>query len=177
MPRARADPPPAPARKQLLLLCYPAGVEIWEVFQSLGRPALDELVRHISLGTLKAYKLYEPFKIRAHLTKLNTEHLRKSTGRFWDRLSSGDEGLAKDLAQAILVSNIGFIVEVLNFLNIPHDGNGFLPKDFSGEKYLTEGWQQRVENEFRGRYPDSLLRLYINHLMWEVDKQAKIYAS
>ena len=58
-------------------------MQLSEVFLSLGRPALDELVRGISLGTLKTYQMYDQFKIRARLNKLNTEHLRKSTPRFW----------------------------------------------------------------------------------------------
>jgi hypothetical protein len=152
-------------------------VELSSVFQSLGQPALDELVRSISLGTLKAYKLYDAFKVRAHLKKLNAEHLHRATPRLWERLEQKDEDLARDLAQAILVSNIRFVVEVVDFLKIPHDGNGFFQKDVSTEKYLAEGWQQRVMEEFRGRYPEPLLRLYINHLMWEVNKRSEVFAG
>ena len=150
-------------------------MEFSEVFQSLGRPALDELLRRISLGTLKAFQLYEPFKVHAHLKKLNTEHLRHAAPRFWERLEQKDDELARQIAQAILVSNIDFVVQVLDFLKIPHDGNGFFQKDVSTEQYLTEGWQQRVLEEFKGRYPDTLLRLYINHLIWEVDKKAAVW--
>ena len=151
-------------------------MELSEVFQSLGRTALDDLLRRISLGTLKSYNLYEQFKIRAHLNKLNTEHLRNAAPRFWERLEQRDEDLARDLAQAVLVSNMVFVAEALNFLKVPHE-NGFLPKDFSGEKYLSEGWQQSLIKEFQGRYPEALVRLYINHLMWEMDKQSSVFVS
>lgn len=151
-------------------------MELAEVFQSLGRTALDDLLRRISLGTLKTYNLYEQLKIRAHLNKLNTEHLRKAAPRFWERLEQHDEELARELAQAVLVSNMAFVIEALNFLKVPHE-NGFLPKDFSREKYLSEGWQQRLLEEFRGRYPEALVKLYINHLTWEMDKQSAVFVS
>lgn len=150
-------------------------MQLSEIFQSLGRPALEELVRRISLGTLRAFQMYDQFKVRARLNKLNTEHLRKATPRLWERLEQGDQDLASQLAQAILVSNIDFVVQVLDLLKIPHDGNGFFQKDVSTEPYLTEGWQQRVFEEFRGRFPEALVRLYINHLQWEVDKQAAVW--
>jgi len=152
-------------------------VELSEIFQSLGRPALDDLVRRISLGTLRAFKMYDQFKVWSRLNKLNTEHLRKATPRFWERLEQHDEELAKQLAQAVLVSNTDFVVQVLDYLKIPHDDNGFFQKDVSTEQYLTEGWQQRVVDEFQARYPEPLLRLYINHLMWEVNKQASVWQA
>ncbi len=150
-------------------------MELSEIFQSLGRPALDDLVRRISLGTLRAFKMYDQFKVWSHLNKLNTEHLRKAIPRFWERLEQHDEDLAQQLAQAVLVSNTDFVVQVLDYLKIPHDDNGFFQKDVSTEQYLTEGWQQRVFDEFKARYPEPLLRLYINHLMWEVNKQAAVW--
>ncbi|MBI3698698.1 MAG: hypothetical protein HY238_28145 [Acidobacteria bacterium] len=143
----------------------------------MGRPALDELVHTISLGTLKVYQMYESFKVRARLNKLNTEHLHKATPRLWQRLVERDEDLGRELSQVILVSNIDFVVQVLDFLTIPHDGSGFFQKDVSAEKYLTEGWQQRVVEQFRGRYPEPLVKLYINHLMWEINKQAEVFTE
>lgn len=127
------------------------------------------------MGTLRAYQLYDSFKIRARLNKLNTEHLRKAAPRFWERFEQQDEDLARDLAQVVLVSNSAFVVEVLDFLGIPHDGSGFFQKDTGIEQHLTDGWQQRVAGEFRGRYPEALVRLYVNHLMWEVNKQAEVF--
>lgn len=147
------------------------------VYQSLGRQALDELLRKISLGSLRAYQLFDAFKVRAHLNKLNSEHLRKAAPRFWERIKQGDEDLTRDLTQAILVSNIEFVIQVLDFLKIPHDGSGFFQKDVSTGQYLTEGWQQRVIEEFQGRYPEPLVRLYINHLMWEVNKESEVFAG
>ena len=61
-------------------------MQLSEVFLALGEERLRELVRGISIGKLRTYQLYERFKIRCHLTKLNTETLRKATPRFWQRL-------------------------------------------------------------------------------------------
>jgi hypothetical protein len=148
-----------------------------DVFASLGRPALDDLVRSISLGALRSYQLFDAFKIRVRLNKLNTEHLRKATPRLWDRLEQKDEDLARELAHAVLISHIGFVVEVLDFLKVPHDGSGFLLKDANLQEHLADGWQQRILNEFQGRYPEPLVRLYINHLAWEADKKAEVFAG
>lgn len=147
------------------------------VFQSLGRPALDELVQSISLGSLRTYQMFEAFKIRARLDKLNLERLRRSAPRLWERLEQGDEELAGDLAQAVLISNLGLVTQVLDFLKIPHDGSGFFQKGLTTEEYLTEGWQQRTFQEFRTRYPEALVKLYINHLQWETDRQAPVFAG
>jgi len=145
------------------------------VFQSLGRGALDDLLKRVSLGALRSYKLFDQVKIRTRLPKLNSEHLRKAAPRLWERLGQQDEELARDLAQALLVSNIGFVVEVLDFLGVPHDGSGFFQKGVSAEQHLTDGWQQKVLEAFRDRYPEPLVRLYVNHLMWEVNKQAEVF--
>ena len=152
-------------------------MELSAVYQALGRAALDQLVSSISLGALRSYKLFERFKIRARLGKLNAEHLRQAIPRFWERLAERDEELARELTQGVLVSNIDFVVQALDFLKIPHDGSGFFQKGASAEKYLTEGWQQRVMEEFRGRYPEALVLLYINHLMWEINQQAEMFVS
>ena len=152
-------------------------MELSEVYRSLGRPALDELLRKISMGSLRAYRLFDGFKVRAHLNKLNAEHLRKAAPKFWERFEQNDEELARDLTQAVLVSNIEFVIQVLDFLKIPHDGSGFFQKDTKTEEYLTEGWQQRVIEEFHERYPEPLVRLYINHLLWEVDKKSEVFAG
>ena len=152
-------------------------MELSKVYQSLGRMALDELVRSISLGSLKAYQMFDSLKVRARLNKLNSEHLRKAASRLWERLEGGDQELARELTQAILISHIDFVVQVLDFLKIPHDGSGFFQKGVSTEQYLIEGWQQRVLEEFRGRYPEALVRLYVNHLMWEVNKESEVFAN
>lgn len=145
------------------------------MFQALGRPAVEGLVGSISLGKLKSYQLFDQFKVRAGLEKLNLERLRRAAPRFWGRLEQRDEEWAHELAQAILVSNIDFVVQVLDFLKIPHDGGGFFQKNFAAEQFLTQGWQQRVCEEFQGRYPEALVRLYVNHLLWEINKQAEMF--
>jgi len=129
------------------------------------------------MGALRTYRIFEQVRLRTRLAKLNTEHLRKAAPRLWERLQAGDEDLAQDLAQAVLVSNMTFVVETLDFLGVPHDGSGFFQKDSRTGDYLTEGWQQRVLDQFRGRYPEALVRLYINHLMWDVDKKAEVFAG
>lgn len=129
------------------------------------------------MGALRSYQVFDAFKLQTRLHKLNSENLRKAASRLWERLQQGDEDLARELAQAILVSNLNFVVEVLNFLGVPHDGSGFFQKDAKTEQYLTEGWQQRVLAEFGERYPKPLVRLYINHLTWEIDKQAEVFAG
>lgn len=145
-------------------------MELSEAFLSVGEEAFGQLVRGMSIGKLKTYQLYEQLKTRAHLAKLNTENLRKGVPRFWARLGERDENLAHDLAQAILVSRIDAVEAILNFLGIPHQG-GFFEKNLDASKYLTDGWQQRVYDHFRPTIPEPFLRLYINHLSWELSRQ------
>ena len=66
-------------------------MDISEVYRSLGQEGFAQLIRGISIGKLRTYQIYEGFKVRAHLHKVNTEALRKSTPRFWDRIMGGDE--------------------------------------------------------------------------------------
>ena len=140
---------------------------ISEVYQGLGQEAFAQLIRGISIGKLKTFQIYEGFKVRAHLTKVNTEALRKATPKLWERIVGGDDDFAKDLAQAILVSHLDMISAVLDFLNVPHD-NGFFAKDMDAAPYFTDGWEQRVMEKFRESYSDSILLFYINHLRWEL---------
>jgi hypothetical protein len=145
-------------------------MELSEVYRALGRERCDELLGQVSMGSLRTYKLFDSFKVRARLGKLNREHLRKAAPHLWERLQQGDEDLAREVAQGVLVSNLAFVVVVLDFLGIPHDGAGFFEKEGSAAEKLTQGWQQRVFEEFRERYPQSLVLLYINHLDWELAK-------
>ena len=142
-------------------------MHISDVYLSLGQEAFGELIRGISIGKLKTYQIYEPFKVRARLHKLNTETLRKAAPRFWTRLSERDEDFAKDLAQAVLVSHLDMITAVLDFLGVPHE-NGFFSKDMDAKPYFTDGWENRVREKFQGAFPDPLLVFYINHLRWEL---------
>lgn len=141
-------------------------MQLCDVYARLGEPAFDELLRGISMGRLRTYQLFEGFKAAAHLHKLNTEVLRKGAPRFWERITGGDEDFAKDLGQAILVSHLDMITAVLDFLGIPHE-NGFFSKDTDPKVYLTEGWDSRVFEKFRGAFSDSVLLFYLNHLGWE----------
>jgi len=144
------------------------------VFQALGQDVFHQLVRGISIGKLKTYQVYERFKVRAHLVKLNSDSLRKAEPRFWSRIESGDEDFATDLSQVFLLSHLDMIVDVLNFLGIPND-QGFFDKDLKPEQYLTEGWQPRVFQEFAQKYPREILLFYINHLDWELNKTEQVF--
>ena len=142
-------------------------MQLCDIFLQLGPEGFAQLTRSVSIGKLKTYQLYEGFKASAHLTKVNTESLRKSAPRFWQRLEGREEEFAKDLGQAVLVSHIDMIIAVLDFLGIPNEA-GFFNKDVDAMPFLTEGWQGRVFERFRGTYPEPLLLFYINHLGWEL---------
>jgi len=149
-------------------------MQISEVYLGLGQDAFAQLIRGISIGKLKTYQIYEGFKVRAHLTKVNTEGLRKAVPKLWDRIVGGDDDFAKDLAQAILVSHLDLITAVLDFLGIPHE-NGFFAKDLNAKTYFTDGWEQRVIEKFRDVCPEPLLLFYVNHLRWELLGAGDVY--
>ncbi|MGA2146756.1 MAG: hypothetical protein ABSH49_17535 [Bryobacteraceae bacterium] len=142
-------------------------MQISDVYLGLGQEAFPQLVRGISIGRLKTYQIYEGFKVRAHLNKVNTETLRKATPRFWTRIVEGDLDFAKDLAQAILVSHLDMITAVLDFSGVPHE-NGFFAKDLDVKPFFSEGWEERVYEKFRSLYPEPILVFYMNHLRWEL---------
>jgi len=144
------------------------------IYQALGEDVFRQLVRGISIGKLKTYQVYERFKLRARLAKLNSESLRKAEPKLWARIEAGEEEFATDLAQVFLLSHLGMIVDVLNLVGIPNE-EGFFDKDLKPEQYLTEGWQERVFNEFSGKYNREVLLFYINHLDWELNKTDKIF--
>jgi len=149
-------------------------MEICDVYLGMGQDAFERLVRGVSIGKLKTYQMYEGFKVRAHLHKVNTEMLRKSVPKFWARLSERDEDLGKDLAQAILVSHLEMITAVLDLLGVPHE-NGFFAKDVDPKPFFSEGWEDRVYQQFRERFPDPILVFYINHLRWELLGATEVY--
>lgn len=153
-------------------------MQLSDVFLQLGEEHLRQLVRGISIGKLRTYQLYDRFKTRTHLPKVNTENLRKSLPRFWQRLQAHDEEFATDLSQAILIAHMNMIQKVLNFLGIPNQ-EGFFDKDVDAKPFLTEGWRERTFDRFRTEFPESLLLFYINHLGWELagDKQAFLPAA
>ena len=146
------------------------------VFQALGPDVFHSLVRGISIGKLKTYQIYEGFKVRAHLVKLNTETLRKAVPKLWERIAGGEEDFARDLAQCILVSHLDMIGAVLDFLGVPHE-SGFFAKDIDPKPYFTSGWEERVIENFRGVYNDSLLLFYVNHLRWELMGAEDVYRA
>ncbi len=145
-----------------------------DVFLALGEQSFSKLMNSVSMGKLRTYQLFDRLKTRAHLAKLNAEALHKASPRLWARLSEKDEEFAKDLAQAVLVSNLNMIVAVLDFLGIPNEG-GFFAKDEDPKQYLKEGWQQQVFDRFRDAYPQPVLLFYINHLAWETQPEAGIF--
>ncbi len=149
-------------------------MQLANLLVELGEDRFGSLIAGVSIGKLKTYRLYEGFKASSHLAKLNTESLRKAVPRFWTRLNGGEEEFAKDLAQAVLVSHIDMIEAVLNFLGVPNEG-GFFAKDAEVARYLTEGWQARALENFRGAYPEPLLLFYINHLGCETGCQETVF--
>lgn len=151
-------------------------MQLPELFLGLGEDSFPELLRTISIGKLKTFQLYDRMKTRFHLAKLNSENIRKAAPRLWERLSQNDEDFATDLAQAILVSHLDMIKAVLDELGIPNE-EGFFAKDIDGSKYLTEGWEQRVFDKFKDKYPKPLLLFYINHLGWEVVKAEQVFQA
>jgi hypothetical protein len=144
-------------------------MQLSDVFLSLGEKTFSELLRTVSMGKLRTYQLFERVKARAHVAKLNSESLRKSAPRLWSRLEAREEDVAQDLAQAILVSELDLIIPVLDFLGVPHEA-GFFAKDIDASASLTEGWRERVWENFRERFPRAPLLFYINHLAWELAK-------
>ena len=150
-------------------------MEISEVYQGLGQEAFAQLIRGISIGKLRTYQIYEGFKVRAHLQKVNTESLRKAVPKFWERIRE-DEEFGRDLAQAVLVSHLDLIGAVLDFLGVPHE-NGFFAKDMDPKPYFTEGWEERVFEKYRTAFSEPLLLFYINHLRWELLGATDVYRA
>src|SRR4051812_42832323 len=150
-------------------------MQISDIFVALGEPAFEQILRTVSMGKLKTYQLYERVKLRFHMTKLNSETLRKAAPRLFARMTQPpDDEFATDVAQTILVSHLDMIKDVLDFLQIPHE-DGFFPKDLDPAGKLTEGWQQRTFEQFREKYPEALLVFYINHLGLELIKMEQVY--
>jgi hypothetical protein len=145
-----------------------------DIILALGEPSFHQLIRSVSIGKLKTYQLYERVKLRFHMTKLNSESLRKAAPKLWTRIVEHDEEFTTDIAQIVLVSHLDMIRDVLDFLEIPHE-DGFFAKDLDPAGKLTEGWQQRVFDNFRDKYPEALLVFYINHLDWELTKSGNIF--
>ena len=149
-------------------------MRVSDIFLTLGEPTFQQLIRSVSIGKLKTYQLYERVKLRFHIVKLNSENLRKAAPRLWQRIVEGDDEFATDVAQVVLVSHLELIKQVLDFLTIPHE-EGFFAKDIDASDKLTEGWQARAYDEFRGKHNDAVLVFYINHLGFEVAKSQEVF--
>ena len=76
-------------------------MQVSDIFRGLGEDAFRQLLRSISIGKLKTFQLYERFKTRSHLAKLNVETLQKAAPRLWTRLNDRNDDYATDLAQAM----------------------------------------------------------------------------
>jgi len=149
-------------------------MELCDVYLGLGEAAFRDLLRHVSISRLRTYQIYEHIKVRTHLTKLNSENLRKVAPRLWARLEAREEDLAADLAQAILVSHLDMIIEVLNLFGVPHQ-DGFFAKDMDTTQYLTGDWQQKAFDTLRPKYPESVLAFYLNHLGVEAARREELF--
>jgi hypothetical protein len=149
-------------------------MQVTDIFLGMGRERLDSLLRSVSIGRLKTYKLYERFKLRLHVNKLNSETLRTAAPRIWTRIEERDEPFTAELAQAILISHFDLIKAVLDFLHVPHE-EGFFAKETDVKALLQDGWQQAAWSEFREKYPDSALLFYLNHLGWEVAELDQVF--
>lgn len=141
-------------------------MELHAIFQGLGDARFRELLAQISMGRLKTYQLFEPLKVRTHLHKLNAESLKKAAPRLWERVAGGDEALASELAQSVLVSKMDVVIEVLDHLGIPHR-DGFFEKDTPLAEHLTDEWQQRVYEAFHTKQSPAFVVFYVNHLAKE----------
>jgi len=149
-------------------------MQLCDIFLNLGEENFQQSLRSVSIGKLKTYQLFDPMKARLHLTKLNSETLRKSEPKLWARLSEREDHLATDLAQAILVSHLDMIKAVLDHLGVPHE-DGFFAKDADVAGYLKDGWQQDAWHKFHAAFPPAPLLFYINHLAWEIAKAENVF--
>jgi len=149
-------------------------MKLHELFVALGEDSFRSQLRGISIGTLRTYQIFDRVKLRCHLAKLNTENLRAASGRLWERLKNGEEDLALELSQAILVSQMKIIIDVLNFFGIPHE-DGFFAKDTEPKQYLADGWQQKAYDQFKAAHPPALVVFYLNHLAHEMDENHPIF--
>ncbi|HYK59029.1 MAG TPA: hypothetical protein VEV85_06315 [Bryobacteraceae bacterium] len=150
-------------------------MQLSDIFLRLGENNFQQLLRSISLGKLKTYQIYDRFKTRLYLNKLNSETLRKSAPRTWARIGEHDEDFAGEVAQAILISHMDMIKAVLDHLGIPHE-EGFFAKDANVSNYLKEGWREQVWEKFHTAFPPAPLLFYINHLAWEMAKAEDVFA-
>jgi hypothetical protein len=150
-------------------------MQLCDIYQGLGDQAFRDLLKAISLGKLRTYQLFERLKVRLRLNKLNMESLTKSGPRQWERITvERDDAFAMELAQAVLVCHMDVIVDVLNFLQIPHQ-EGFFEKDADVSPFLSGEWQSRVWEAFEEKHPKAVLAFYLNHLALEMTKDPVLF--
>jgi len=149
-------------------------MQVSEIFQALGEDGFREVLGTVTVSKLKTYQLYESLKARARLPKLNVAGLKKAMPRFWERIGEGDDELAGDLAQAVLVSNLDMIIEVLDFLGFQHH-EGFFEQDLEAGDILKDGWRERALEHFQNDYPKPLLVFYLNHLAHETTNAEDLF--
>lgn len=149
-------------------------MQLCDVYLALGEERFQDLLKSVSLGRLRTYQMFERLRVRCHLNKLNTEHLRKAGPRLWARLAEKDDELAQDLSQSILISHIDMIIAVLDHLGIPHQ-DGFFSKDVDPKTYLADGWREKAYEAFKDKYSPSVLLFYLNHLASESGAAEEVY--
>ena len=149
-------------------------MQLTDIFLRLGTEHFEQLLRTVSIGRLKTYKLYERMKLRLHLNKLNSETLRHSAPRLWKRFEEQDETLATELSQCILISHMEMIKAALDHLGIEHE-DGFFSKDAEVAGHLTEGWQAKTWEALKGTHSPSALLFYINHLGFEAGNSTEVF--
>lgn len=149
-------------------------MKLHQLFLALGEDSFRSQLRGISMGTLRTYQIHDRLKARLRLAKLNTENLRLAAPKLFSRLQEGDEELAIDLSQSILVSQLKMIGAVLDFFQIPHE-DGFFAKETNPKDFLPDGWQGKAYEEFKEKYPPVLVVFYVNHLAIEMDPEAAIF--
>jgi hypothetical protein len=149
-------------------------MQLCDVYLALGEERFQDLLKSVSLGRLRTYQMFERLRVRCHLNKLNTEHLRKAEPRLWARLAEKDDELAQDLSQGILISHIDMIIAVLDHLGIPHQ-DGFFSKDVDPKQFLTGEWREKAFEAFKDKYSPSVLLFYLNHLASESGAAEEVY--
>lgn len=149
-------------------------IELCDVYIAMGEEGFRDLLRRISVSRLKTYLIYEQVKVRCRLVKLNSENLRKATPRLWERIQEREEALANDLSEAILLSGLDMIIEVLDLLGIPHK-DGFFSKDLDVSPHLQDEWQAKTYNALKGKYPPAVLCFYLNHLAVQTGRAGEVF--
>ena len=145
-----------------------------ELYVQLGEDRLRELLRHVSLGKLKTFQMFDRLKTRCHLSKLNQENLRNASPKLLARIQEGDDVLAAELAQCVLVSHMDLIIAVLDKQGVAHT-DGFFDKEADVASKLTSGWQQACYDAFADKFPKSVLVFYLNHLAIETNPEATVF--